>query len=107
MKKNDNIRLVGDKIDKLIQIDYSIYLSLKDYYWNTLYCIKNNQSLINDWFVTSLEIFRIKKDFIKIVNSILELSEGEIISLFKNNWYNNQWTDANIELVKKLFLKNN
>ena len=101
MQKSPELK---DKISKLYEIDTIWWNRIEDYLWNIWYVLSNGKRIIDSWIIKEEEFLLLEEEYKKMVEVILLLPIQDILLKLDENKPSENWTNANIEALKKAFL---
>jgi len=101
MQKSPELK---EKISKLYEIDTIWWNRIEDYLWNIWYVLANSQRMLDSWIIKQEEVSLMEEEYKKMVDIILLLPIQDIILKLEDNKPSENWTNANIEALKKAFL---
>ena len=93
-----------EKISKLYELDTISWNRIEDYLWNIWYVLTNSQRMVDSWIIKQEEVSLMEEEYKKMVDVILLLSTQDIILKLDDHKPSENWTNANIEALKKAFL---
>lgn len=82
----------------------NITSSIDDYVGNKWYIVCNDELYLDWWILSKEEIDWITNRFKKVVKTIIEISDEELILKYKSIPNKLNWTMENMEIVESLFL---
>ena len=93
-----------DKIIEIYDHDFEWWSRIEDYLWNTWYVLVHKEYVLKSWKTTQEEMDALELEYKKIVDVILLLPVQDILLKLDDNKPSENWTNSNIESLKKAFL---
>lgn len=100
MQKSPQLK---QKIKEIYEHDFGWWSRIEDYFWNTWYVLVHKEDILKSWKITQEEIDALELEYKKMVEAVLLLSVQDILLKLDDNKPSENWTNSNIESLKRAF----
>lgn len=92
------------KIREIYEHNYEWWSRLGDYFWNLWPVLLYKERILKSWKTTQEEMDALELEYKKMVDVILLLPVQAILLKLDDNKPSENWTNANMESLKRAFL---